>query len=214
MIVSTHSVTKSSRNHGCSHRAIHEMIMERNLDCTIRIIPMESLKRYYRPAEITAYCRKCPRYDLNWSCPPHDFDAMDYMAPFAMVYVMGIKVPLSHLPNKAEAMGYYRDCRHAVNQRLLQYEPKMPGAVVLIAGHCDICGDCSRQVSLACHHPDQRRYSFESLGFKVSEMVEDVFDDTLQWDNGKMPDHLYLVAGILSNSTFDACALSTTIGQL
>ena len=173
------------------------------MDCTIRVIPTESLKKYYKPDEITPYCQHCPRYGLNWSCPPHSFSVTDTFTHFRLAYVIGVKVLLSGFTQKAESLDYYHKCRHAVNQRLLQYEQAMPAALVLIAGHCDICDPCARQVSLACNFPDQQRYSFESLGFKVSEMMADIFDDKLQWDKDKTPDNLYLVSGILSNSTIE-----------
>ena len=182
-------------------------MMKKTLNYTIRTISIESLKRYYKPEEIISHCQHCPRYGLNWSCPPHDFNVLEYIARFKLAYIIGVKVPLSGFSKKAEAIGYYHECRHAVNQRLLQYELEISGSVVLIAGHCDLCANCFRQVSLECAYPDQRRYSLESLGFKVSEMMADIFDDRLQWATGQTPDHLYIVSGILSNSTCDVSEL-------
>ncbi|MCK5155037.1 MAG: hypothetical protein KAQ69_01310 [Spirochaetales bacterium] len=54
------------------------MIIKRPLDWVIHIVPIEYLKRYYKPEEVTGYCKHCPRYGKNWSCPPHAFNVKDY----------------------------------------------------------------------------------------------------------------------------------------
>jgi predicted metal-binding protein len=179
------------------------MIMKRPIDFTIRSIPMESLKRYYEPEEITGYCKLCPRYSLNWSCPPHDFCVTDYIEQYSIAHVIGAKVYLSGFSEKTDSIDYYYDCRRSINSHLLQHETEISDSVILIAGHCDLCDDCTRGAPTKCKFPDKKRHSFESLGFKVSRMIEDLFDDKLQWDKGKTPDSLYVVAGILSGKTLN-----------
>lgn len=180
-----------------------KVVVKKTLDCTIRIIPSGSLKRYFQPEQIVSNCKHCPRYGLNWSCPPHDFNVPDYIARFDLAYAIGIKVPLSGFSTEAEAMDYYHRCRRVTNQQLLLYERELSGAVVLIAGHCDLCHTCSKTISLACNYPEQRRRSFESLGFNVSGIVAEFFEYRLQWVKGQTPDSLYIVSGILSHSTCD-----------
>lgn len=185
--------------------------MKRPIDFTIRSITMESLKRYYKPEEITGYCKRCPRYGLNWSCPSHDFSVTDYIEQYSIVYVMGAKVYLSGFLNKGDSIDYYYNCRHSINRRMLQYETEISDSEILIAGHCDLCDNCTREINLECKFPDKKRYSFESLGFKVSGMIEDLFDDTLKWDKGEAPDSLYVISGILSAKTLNVPELKKII---
>ncbi len=187
------------------------MTLKKPLDCAIRTIPIDSLRQYYRPEETARHCERCPRYGMNWSCPPHDFSVPDYIDRYGMAYAIAVKVSLTGLPEETDSMDYYHDCRRSINQRLLQYETEIPDSVVLIAGHCDLCDDCTRRASSECCLPDKQRHSFESLGFKVSEMIEDLFDDTLQWGKGKTPGSLYIVSGILSNAALDAGELDNVI---
>lgn len=187
------------------------MTMKKTLDCSIDTIPIESLKKHYKPKEIRRHCKNCPRYDMNWSCPPHDFNITDYIERYRTAYVIGVKVSLTGFKQKSAAMDYYYDCRHLINQRLLGYEEEDSGSITLIGGHCDLCDNCTREVSLKCNYPDKKRHSLESLGFKVSEIIEDLFNDKLQWDKGQTPDSLYIVLGILSNAKIDVSELKKTI---
>ena len=185
--------------------------MKRPIDFSIRSIPMDSLKIYYEPEEIIGHCKPCPRYGLNWSCPPHDFSAADYIEQYSIAYIIGAKVYLSGFSDKSDSIDYYYDCRRSINRRLLKYETEISDSEILIAGHCDLCDICTREVSAKCKFSDKKRHSFESLGFKVSRMIEDLFDDTLQWDKGKMPDSLYVVSGILSGKAIDVHEIKKVI---
>lgn len=55
------------------------MTLKEPLDCAVRMIPIDSLRQYYRPEETAGHCKRCPRYGMNWSCPPHDFNVTDYI---------------------------------------------------------------------------------------------------------------------------------------
>ena len=187
------------------------MTMKNLPDCAIGIIPIESLKKYYKPEEITGYCKGCPRYEKNWSCPPHNFNVIDYIEQYKMAYAIGVKVSLAGFSKKADSMNYYYDCRRSINRRLLQYETEISYSKVLIGGHCDLCENCTRAISLECNFPDKQRHSLESLGFKVSEIIEDLFDDKLQWNKGKTPDNLYIVLGLLSKESLDLDELRSAV---
>ena len=188
---------------GHASKSIHKNNHEKRLDCDISLIPIESLKKYYKPEEINGHCKNCPGYSTNWSCPPHDFKVTDYIGRYSMAYAIGVKVSLSGFSKKGEAMDYYYSCRHSINRRLIEHEGNIPDSVVLLAGQCDLCDTCTMQSSLECNYPEKQRHSLESLGFKVSGIIEDFFGDTLQLNKAEMPESLYIVSGILSNIKLD-----------
>ena len=37
-------------------------------------------------------CKVCPNYDKVWSCPPYDFDPMDYWNSFDRILVAGYQI--------------------------------------------------------------------------------------------------------------------------
>lgn len=180
---------------------------------SLRAIPMESLKKYYKPEEIEGNCQNCPSYGRNWSCPPHDFSVMDYMEKYNTAYIVGVKISLEGFHQKEAAIDYYYKCRHLANRSLLRYEEEIADSAALLGGHCDLCDSCTREVSAECNHPQKKRHSLESLGFKVSEIIEELFDDKLQWDRGKTPDSLYIVLGVLSNENLDLSQLRKAISE-
>jgi predicted metal-binding protein len=196
---------------GYSIQVVRKMNSKEPLDCAIRAIPIDSLRRYHKPEETAGHCERCPRYGTSWSCPPHDFSVTDYFERYGMAYAIATKVSLPGLANEPDSMDYYHQCRHSINQRLLQYETEIPDSVVLIAGNCNLCDDCTRPAPSECRLSQGQRYSFESLGFKVSGIIEDFFDDTLQWGKGRTPDSLYIVSGILSNAALDVGELDKAI---
>ena len=187
------------------------MTIKKNDNCSVRTIPMESLKKYYKPEEIEEHCKNCPSYGKNWSCPPHSFTVMEYIERYKTAHIIGVKVALEDFDQKEDAIDHYYECRRLVNRNLLRYEERIADSIVLLGGHCDLCDSCTREVSAECKHPQKKRYSLESLGFKVSEIIEGLFDDKLQWDRGKTPHSLYIVLGVLSNETLDLHELRKVI---
>ncbi len=189
------------------------MTMKKMHNSFLRAISMESLKKYYKPEEIFGHCKGCPSYGKNWSCPPHNFTVMEYIEKYKTAYIVGVKVALEGFKQKEAAIDHYYECRRLANRSLLKYEETLSASVALLGGHCDICDSCTREVSAECNFPQKKRHSLESLGFKVSDIIEDLFDDKLQWDKGKTPDSLYIVLGVLSNETLDLSELRRAISE-
>ena len=161
----------------------------------------EEFMIHYKPREVHSFT--CPDFGNNWSCPPHDFSAESYFSSYPTVSVIAVKVDLSSQEGKDEALTYFKDCRKRINRNLLKYESNHPGMTALIAGKCEICDVCTRMEGRACLFPEKRRFSFESLGFKVSDIILQVANDHLQWIKGQVPGSLYAVAGILTPSGSD-----------
>lgn len=181
------------------------------MEAKIKEIPQEVFNRYYLPEEIIGYCMQCPNYGKFWSCPPHSFDTKSYFDKFKHFYVIGIKVYLNPLLDKKEQLEAYHQQKNALNRVLLEYEDQLNAAIILISGHCWHCKVCTRNKGNECCNPDKMRHSLESLGIKISSIIADHFNDELQWKKEGMPESLYVVQAILSNSKIDVVKV---IGQL
>ncbi|MCP4136505.1 MAG: hypothetical protein GY754_36385 [bacterium] len=153
---------------------------------------------YYKPEEILGYCSRCPNYGSYWSCPPHSFSVPKYLSQYKWVYILGMKVFPNKVSGQSDPLEYYHVTKKDFNIRLINREQLFPGSEVLISGHCHVCDICSRQIGKTCTVPSRQRYSLESLGVKISDLLRDYFNDNLQWKGSEIPDYMYIITGILS----------------
>jgi len=174
-----------------------------NSERTVKEIPLSELMLYYKPEEIHGYCRQCPNHNQYWSCPPHNNSIQDYLSQFNWAYIMGTRVFLNSLPVSMDPIKHYHERKKNINLWLINEESRFTDSTVLISGHCEICPTCSRQVGECCSEPSKQRYSLESLGFKISDLITTYFNDNLQWKGSKVPDYLYIVTGLLSASRIE-----------
>ena len=93
---------------------------------------------------------------------------------------------------------------HVESDRLMvdltALEAQAPGSRVVYPGRCHLCGlgQCSRALQQPCRHPEQLRYSIESLGGDVGKTTEQLLGYGLQWlRQGQLPEYLSLVGGVL-----------------
>lgn len=180
-----------------------------------RELTMAEMMKYHHPAEILGYCSQCPNYGHFWSCPPHKSPISEYLGLFDSAYIFGTRVyrDRDHQMNENGLLVRYHHWKKRINQILLDNERLFPDSQVLISGHCEICGTCRRIMGESCIRPTTQRYSAESLGFKVSAMIEDFFGDTLQWEGGGTPPYLYIVTGLLSERKADREVLQELLNQ-
>lgn len=168
-----------------------------NTSTRIKKITTSELMQFYKPDEIFGNCKNCPRYNKNWSCPPRAFNIEEFVTIFSYTYVISIRFTLSEYSKKEEAIAAYYQYRKKTNYNLLERENE--NYTTLFAGHCERCAECTKVHEQECPHPEEIRYSYESLGFKVSDIVNFCFDEKLQWNNGTTTDSLLIVAGLLSD---------------
>jgi predicted metal-binding protein len=100
-----------------------------------------------------------------------------------------------------------------LNNKLLDIESKLPNARVLFSGNCHFCENCSRKDGTPCVEPNKMRYSLESLGYKVSDICENILNEKLQWEKGTRPSYLFLVSAILTNDAIDPKIIEGKIGS-
>ena len=173
-----------------------------------RVDVADFLKDYVDVEKFLGFCKQCENYNVRWACPPYDFAPLAFWQGFRQLKIVGVKILFD--PGTAGKQVDHDDCV-ALFQEVLQKEAKqlykelrkeekaVPGATLLYAGCCHLCGDkvCDRNQG-PCRHPQNRRYSLESLGGDVAGIAKDFLGFDLLWiENGKMPAYLCLVGGIL-----------------
>ena len=141
-------------------------------------------------------CEVCPHYGTSWTCPPYDFDPLDFWNSYAGLTLFGSRIiPESKDENLIRALLQEKETLY---RELLALERKTPGSCLLSAGCCEFCGDCARRSGEACRVPERLRYSLESLGADVGKTAEELLGIRLQWyAEGQTPEYLVLVCGLL-----------------
>ena len=150
-------------------------------------LSVERLFEYYKPSEVEAYCKACPNYNQNWSCPPYDHDVLSPVRKYRKVMIIGVKTK------------NFEFAKRVLADRLNLIAAET-GNLVLVAGNCDYCHLCTKSTQTPCVYPDQMKYSLESLGFHVSEICDKELNQPLVW-NSKDPEYLAVI-GVFFNEEF------------
>lgn len=164
----------------------------------IKKADMDRLMKYRKPEEVEGYCTKCPNYGRFWSCPPYDFDVDEHLARYCSAFVIGTKVfPDDLLRREKGFYGIYRDIRVILDSLLMEGEGTGDGVRALLPGSCLLCTECTRPYGLPCREKGCMRYSWESLGFLVSALSEEILGEQIRWSREKVPEYVFLVSGLL-----------------
>lgn len=184
-------------------------------------IPMEEYLRDYVDVErFLGLCAQCSNYLNRWSCPPYDFDPLDYIKRFRTVKVVARKIsPIGDWQpdiqdENAQAGPAYTgegaksyewvwqmmsSVKADLEAELFKEEDALPGSQLLSGGSCYKCAEgCTRPTGEPCRHPDLMRYSIEALGGDVEKIACDLLGSPLIWSGaGELPPYYMLVGGLL-----------------
>ena len=172
-----------------------------------------SVEEYVRDcinvAEFLECCKVCPNYQTVWSCPPYDFQPEDYWKQYRHFFIYGRKIMFSkEMTQKKYTQEDLQELtdtvlkfeKQDIARELFAMEQQYEGSVSLSASYCQTCNrsHCTRPEGKPCRHPDQMRYSIESLGGNVGLTITKYLHQELLWmTEGKLPEYFILVSGLL-----------------
>ena len=150
----------------------------------------------------------CPNFNTNWSCPPNSprFDE------FVKDYKNSLLVELtSEVEDGEEFMEAYAENRNTLEALLSKMQIDFE-CLKTSCGSCNICERCAFLDNKDCYHPEEMRYSMESIGMDLSKMSEEIFEHKLSWNSETEKSNICTSIGsILFNGTFledDFCDLA------
>ena len=166
----------------------------------------ELLTNYYDRERFVAYCRKCENYGRLWSCPEYGFLPLDYLKEHEGLWLIATRIWLD--PQLREEIitregldevsrEIVGEVKEAVDRELLAEEKAHKGLRMLSCGGCRLCHRCARLDGMPCRQPGRMRYSLESLGCDVTALARDKLGLEFQWIDGRLPEYLALVNGML-----------------
>lgn len=171
------------------------------------------MDKYYDCPKIQGYCKECPNYSKYWSCPPFVFDEAIFLKEYKYIHLIGrqFEIPREDIQNICHSDEIDAYCQEKLDitkamtwKTLLEIEHDIPKTLGLIPGSCFICEargiECSRKLNQPCHHKGLMRFSLESLGFNVVDLVKYEVGITIKWPESQcLPDVLTYVAAILTD---------------
>lgn len=168
----------------------------------------EYIENYVDIPTFSKACHVCSNYGQIWSCPPYDFDIMDYWKSYSTLQLYAEKIIFS----REYTDRYYEQDelselipkiigkeKQLLSKKMLKLEQFFPGSISLSAGNCSYCvRSCTRPDGIPCRFPEQLRYSIESLGGNVGMTIEKLMGIKLEWmEEGHLPHYFVLVNGLL-----------------
>lgn len=166
------------------------------------------LKDYVDVETFLEKCRECPNYGNTWSCPPYDFDVIEYWKQYKTLGLTAVKI-LFHEEYAGKSFPTEKiqqitkeslwKVKADLSHELLEKEKEHPGSVSISAGSCDLCrGKCTKTEGGHCRFPEKMRYSIEALGGNVGLTISKLMGLELEWiEEGKLPNYFVLVCGLL-----------------
>lgn len=154
-------------------------------------------------------CEVCPNFGKTWSCPPYDFDPLDYWKQYQTFFLYAIKTttPKELLEKTYELDDLMRiggaitfTAVKVMDDFLEKEHQKHPGSQIIGGGKCLLCGEnnCARQNNEPCRFPDQLVYSIESLGGNVQETLKRYLNEDIYWgEAGHLAPYYIRIGGLL-----------------
>lgn len=198
----------------------------------IKSISMKKLLEYYKPDLINGYCLNCNKSNKVWSCPNFDFNTKEYINNYNYATIICYRPNLNNfndtdvknillnikdlIPEAKDSKfnTIYFGCRLYLDELLLKLEQLNSNSTILFSGRCLLCKTCQREFNLPCLHKEKLRYSLESLGFDVSNILKDIFDISLQWNTDNSPEYVTCVSAIFSKIALSEDVLTSQINTL
>ena len=151
-----------------------------------------------------ACCSACSDYGKTWSCPPFDFDPVEFWKRFDVLQIYGYRLSYRGERTLRQMEDALWKEKERLDAELREMEREHPGSMALSLGSCRLCETCTRQEGGQCRHPELVRHSIESVGGNVEKTLKDLCGIEIEWAaDGDLPEHFVLVGGLLRQENED-----------
>lgn len=164
----------------------------------------EFIEKYVDIERFMGLCKDCENYGKNWNCPPFDFHVMDIWNSFNKLKIIAFKLDFSdeelNMEYSDKELEFILKRLERMKVRLMNdiYALEDENSLGLFLGNCNLCMKCTREFGMPCKMPFKMRYSIESLGGNVDQLIEDVFGFKILYaKDNRLPEYLIFVGGVL-----------------
>jgi len=143
------------------------------LDDKFNIYPI-TYKHIVFEERVFLNCFYCPKYNSNWTCPPHilKLSYKNIICEYANLGIVGITMNIKNNFNDVRI-----ESTNKLHKALLMLEKELwegnnPLATSFIGGSCKLCKDgCA---SDKCRQPAKARIPIEAIGINVIESLKNI----------------------------------------
>jgi predicted metal-binding protein len=130
--------------------------------------------------DVRKYCEmnSCGKYGKNWACPP-GVGSVSELREQAHKYKKGLLVQTVHpLKSSFDLRGMMsaKKGHEEVLRNVMQMAENKYGlnnTLILGAGHCDLCSECTNIIGEPCRFPEKALVSMEACGIDVMKLLKD-----------------------------------------
>ena len=157
------------------------------INLSMNIIPVENVLVCAQEDKVRNSCKTgCLNYGKKWSCPPYSIKFSD-IVKFNEYNMLIVLVGYINLSDMKYINNSYQQVK-AANMILKSKCEKLARNIEnefkgysLLSGSCNLCKPCQKKKDLPCKKPLRARYSLESTGINVQELLERYCEHKLLW---------------------------------
>ncbi len=196
----------------------------------IKTIKADKLFHSYQLLTVRSYCENCNCHGHNYSCPPYAPTGDDYVDKSKEIALFLTLLDTKLLSENMEylktqefhsqtlddynkrgnqlsiytaiSMYAFDDMKLKIQERLFALESEFD-FISLPPGKCSLCPVCQKKLGNPCAKPKQLRFSLESLGFLVSDLMLEHFDYQIQWAENDFSPHFTTLSAMILNKEID-----------
>lgn len=150
--------------------------------------------------KVRALCSDgCPNYNTNGGCPPFSPTVKELLLnkPFILLTAK-VATKLIDIENLEEKSKYIDDLLCGALNHIGYTLKNSYQLDFLSPSHCRGCDVCT--IKAGCSHPEKRVYSITGTGLMLSEVIENLFDEKLQWfSKDSEPEYIIKIMAIMRN---------------
>ena len=137
------------------------------------------------------FCRGCSNYGTGGGCPPYVPSADKVLGNYTNFYMIGLRFHYQYASEKQliprtwlYLVTFFDRTISRIAENLGSTLQRRCEGSFLSTGNCRSCGSkkCSFNLGFrACVNPTKRRYSSESLGIRLDQIMMQTYDEPLYW---------------------------------
>lgn len=157
------------------------------INLSVHILSVEKVLSCTHEEAIRNYCKTgCVNYGKKWSCPPYSRKFSDIVKDSKVgevIIIIGYinLCDMEYIANAYQQVKAANMILKSKCEKIARYIERELNGYSLLSGSCNLCKPCQKKKSLPCKKPLLARYSLESTGINVEELLEKNCDHRLLW---------------------------------
>jgi len=158
-----------------------------NVHLRIKALHIEELLSCVKEGIIRDLCKTgCINYGKKWSCPPYSksFSSIINLKSYDLaIIVMGYIYldDMNYINNPYQQVKAANMILKSKCEKIARNIENEFNGYSLLSGSCNMCKPCQKKRNLPCKKPSMMRYSLESTGINVEELLEKYCGHKLLW---------------------------------